>query len=73
MEEAKKGFFPMSHGIHLSNTQCASTTNEREDMSRILYALAIRSIMYAMIYICPDIPYALSVTSKYQSDLGEGH
>ena len=27
MEEAKKGFFPMSHGINLSKTQCPSNTH----------------------------------------------
>jgi hypothetical protein len=73
MEEAKKGFLPMSHGIHLSKTQCPSTTDERERMSRILYASAIGSIMYAMICTCPDISYAHSVTGRYQSDPGEGH
>jgi hypothetical protein len=31
MEEAKKGFLPMSHGIHLSKTQCPSTTDERDE------------------------------------------
>jgi ATP-binding cassette subfamily B (MDR/TAP) protein 1 len=55
MEEEKKGFLPMSHGIHLSKTQCPSTTDERERMSRILYALSIGSIMYAMICTRPDI------------------
>jgi hypothetical protein len=73
MEEVKKGFFPMSHGIHLSKTQCPSTTDERQRMSRIPYASAIRSIMYAMICTRLDISYAHSVTSRYQSDLGEGH
>ena len=28
MEEAKKGFLPMSNGIHLSKTQCPTTTDE---------------------------------------------
>jgi hypothetical protein len=73
MEEVKKGFLHMSHVVHLSKTQCPSTTDERERMSRILYALAIGSIMYAMICTCPDISYAHSVTSRYQSDPGEGH
>ena len=30
MEEVKKGFLPLSHGIHLIKTQCPSTTDERE-------------------------------------------
>ena len=29
--------------------------------------------MYAMISTRPDVSYALSVTSRYQSDLGESH
>ena len=73
MEEAKKGFLPMSQGIHLSKTQCPLTTDEREHMSRIPYASAIGSIMYAMICTHSDISYAHSVTRRYQSDPGEGH
>ena len=73
MHEAKKGFLPMSHGVRLSKTQCPSTTDERERMNVIPYASAIGSIMYAMICTRPDVSYALSVTSRYQADPGEGH
>ena len=73
MEEAKKGFLPMSHGIHLSKTQCPWTADERECMSKVPYASAIGSIMYAMISTRPYVSYALSVTSRYQSDPGESH
>ncbi|XP_073039440.1 secreted RxLR effector protein 161-like [Primulina eburnea] len=38
-------------------------------MSRIPYASAIGSIMYGMISTQPDIAYALSVASRYQSNL----
>jgi len=65
MEQAKKGFLPMSHGIHLSKTQCPSTTDERDRMSRVPYASAIGSIMYAMISTRPDVSYALSMTSRH--------
>ena len=73
MEEAKKGFLPMSHGIHLSKTQCPTTTDERERMSKVPYASAIGSIMYAMISTRPDVSYALNVMSRHQSDPGESH
>src|SRR3954462_10574498 len=73
MEEAKKGFLPMSHGIKLNKTMCPSTTDERERMSRVPYASAIGSIMYTMICTRPDVSYALSVTRRYQADPGEGH
>ena len=65
MEEAKKGFLPMSHGIHLSKTQCPSTADERDRMSRVPYASAIGSIMYAMISTRPDVSYALSMTRRH--------
>ena len=65
MSEAKKGFLPLSHGIRLSETQSPSTSDERSRMSRIPYASAIGSIMYAMICTRPDIAFAISLTSRY--------
>ena len=73
MEEAKKGFLPMSHGIHHSKSQCPTTTDEWDHMSKVPYASAIGSIMYAMISTRLDVSYALSVTIRYQSDPGESH
>ncbi|WVZ90398.1 LOW QUALITY PROTEIN: hypothetical protein U9M48_036704 [Paspalum notatum var. saurae] len=67
MHDSKKGFLPMSPGTILSKTQCPSTTNDQKRMSDIPYASAIGSIMYAMICIHPDVSFALSVTSRYQS------
>jgi hypothetical protein len=63
----------VSHGIHLSQKQCPAPTNERERMSKVPYASAIGSIMYAMISTHPDVSYAISATSRYQADPGEGH
>ena len=42
-------------------------------MSRVPYASAIGSIMYAMICMCLDVSYALSVTSRYQSNPSDAH
>jgi tRNA C32,U32 (ribose-2'-O)-methylase TrmJ len=42
-------------------------------MRVIPYALAIGSIMYDMLGTHPDVSYALSATSKYQSNYGEAH
>ena len=63
----------MSHGIMLSKSQCPDTKDERERMSKIPYASAIGSIMYDMLCTRPDVSYALSITSRYQSDPGESH
>ncbi|KAK8705107.1 hypothetical protein V6N13_048715 [Hibiscus sabdariffa] len=73
MEASKKGFLPMTHGISLSKEMCPSTSQERERMSQIPYASAIGSIVYAMICTRPDLSYALSMTSRYQANPGEGH
>jgi hypothetical protein len=73
MEQSKKGFLPMSHGMRFSQRQCPSTADERERMSKVPYASAIGSIMYAMICTRPDVSYALSVASRYQKDPGESH
>nr|ABA97342.2 retrotransposon protein, putative, Ty1-copia subclass [Oryza sativa Japonica Group] len=73
MQDSKKGFLPMSHGINLGKNQCPQTTDERNKMSVIPYASAIGSIMYAMLCTHPDVSYALSATSRYQSDPGESH
>ncbi|KAK8586239.1 hypothetical protein V6N13_130760 [Hibiscus sabdariffa] len=73
MEESKRGFLPMRHGISLSKEMCPSMPQERERMSQIPYASAIGSIMYAMICTRPDLSYALSMTSRYQANPGEGH
>ena len=73
MQDSKKGFLPMSHGVSLSKSQCPSTPDEQEKMSAILYASAIGFIMYAMLCTCHDIAYALSVARRYQSNSGEAH
>ncbi|VFQ59754.1 unnamed protein product [Cuscuta campestris] len=46
---------------------------EVERMRNAPYASAIRSIMYAMVCMRPDVAFALSVTSRYQSNPGESH
>lgn len=42
-------------------------------MNEIPYASAIGSLMYAMICTRPDIAYAVSITSRYQSNPGSEH
>ena len=73
MHDSKKGFIPMQHGLCLSKTQSPLTKEERDRMNKIPYASAIGSIMYAMLCTRPDVSYALSATSRYQSDPGDAH
>src|SRR4051812_47698663 len=73
MEDRKKGFFPMLPSTTLSKTQSPSMEEDRERMSKTPYASAIGSIMYAMLCTRPDIAYVVSLTRRYQSDLGLDH
>nr|GEZ22297.1 hypothetical protein [Tanacetum cinerariifolium] len=73
MENSKKGNLPLHHGIKISKDLCLKTDKEVDKMSRVLYASAIRSIMYAMTYTRPDVSFALSMVSQHQQNLGEGH
>ena len=73
MVNSKKGFLPFRHGVALSKSQCPSTQEERESMSRIPYSSAIGSLMYAMLCTRPDICFAVGMVSRYQSDPGLAH
>jgi hypothetical protein len=64
---------PMSYDITLSKKQCPLEPNEQERLGGVRYASAIGSIMYAMLCTRPDVSYALSVMSRYQSNYGEAH
>ena len=71
MNNFKKGYLPISHGITLFKKDCLTTPEERERMSRIPYASIVGSIIYAMTYMKRDVVYSLGVVSRYQSDPDE--
>ncbi|KAJ9542704.1 hypothetical protein OSB04_029210 [Centaurea solstitialis] len=73
MDESKKGFIPMQHGIVLSKTQCLVSSQDQDKMKSVPYASAIGSIMYTMLCTRPDVAYSVSVTSRYQQNPGEPH
>jgi hypothetical protein len=73
MQDSKKGFLPMLHGITPSKKQCPTDPDEQKRMRGIPYALAIGSIMYAMICTHLDVFHAVSATSRYQSNYGDTH
>ncbi|GKC58333.1 hypothetical protein Tco_1085931 [Tanacetum coccineum] len=43
------------------------------EMSRVPYASAVRSLMFAMICTRPDIAHAVGVVSRYMAEPGRGH
>ena len=59
--------------MKLRETQCLTTAEDREKMKVIPYALAIGSIMYAMLCTRPDVCLAISLAGRYQSNAGVDH
>ena len=72
MEESKRGYLPMDHGIQLSKMS-PKTPEERNRRSFTPHASAICLILYAMLYIRPDVAYALGIVSRFQDDPDEDH
>ena len=46
---------------------------DRQEMNTIPYASAVGSLMYAMLCTRPDLAYAVSVVSRFQSNPGKEH
>ncbi|KAK4382478.1 Retrovirus-related Pol polyprotein from transposon TNT 1-94 [Sesamum angolense] len=63
----------MRHGIKLSKKQSPKTDEELKGMSDIPYVSTVGNIQYVVQYTRPDIAYALSMTSRYQTYTGEAH
>ncbi|KAL0448477.1 UNVERIFIED_CONTAM: Secreted RxLR effector protein [Sesamum latifolium] len=63
MENSKRGFLPMRHGVKLSKTQSPKTDEENRKMYDIPYASGVGSIQYVVQCTRPDIAFALRVTS----------
>ena len=73
MHNSKKGELPIQSNARLSKTQSPSTEAEIAEMSRLPYASAVGSIMYAMTCTRPDVAFALSMVSRYQGNPGKEH
>ena len=65
MQESKSVKVLIPVGVNLSVEQCPKTQEKEEDMSRVPYASAIGSLMYAMVCTRPDIAHAVGVLSRY--------
>ena len=73
IENSKKDYFSIGHGITLSKKDYPTTPQERECTSRIRYASIVESIMYAMMCTRSNVTYSRGIVSRYQSDLGENY
>ena len=73
MSSCKPVDTPVSKGEALSLNMCPKNPQEREEMSRVPYASAVGSLMYAMMCTRPDICFVVGLVSQYQSNPGREH
>ena len=73
MNEAKPVSIHLGSHFKLSKEQLPKTKEEKDHMSKVSYASAIGSLMYAMVCIRPDIAHAVGVVSRFMSRPGKQH
>jgi len=73
MQDSKSVKVPILIDVKLSVEQCPKTQEEEEDMSRVPYASAVGSLMYAMVCTRLDIAHVVGVLSRFMSELGKEH
>ena len=73
MQDSKPVKVPIPVGVRLSAEQCLKTQEEEEDMSRVPYASAVGSLMYAMVCTRLDIAHVVGVLSRFMSKPGKEH
>ena len=73
MSTCSAGDSPVVKGDKLSKLQCPQNDLERNEMKKIPYASVVGSLMYAQVYTCSNIAFAISVLGRFQSDPGMDH
>src|SRR4051812_16240063 len=49
------------------------SSGEEDEMSRVPYASAVGSLIYAMVCTMPDLAFAVSSVSRFMSNAGKQH
>ena len=73
MQDCKPISTPFPINFKLSSSMSPSNEAERMKMSRVPYASAVGSLMFAMIFTRPDIAQAVRAVSRYMANHGREH
>ena len=73
MQDCKPISTPLPTNFKLSSSMSPSSEEETMEMSRVPYASAVGSLMFAMICTRPDIAQAVGVVSRYMANPGREH
>jgi len=72
-KDTKSVSTPLTPHFKLNATMSPKTVEEREYMTRVSYASAVGSLMYAMMCTRPDLSQAVSMVSRYMHDPRQSH
>ena len=73
MKDSKLVGTSLASHFKLSVDLCPCNDKEKEEMSKVPYASAIGSLMYAMVCTCPDIAHSVGVVSRFLANPGKQH
>ncbi|KAJ3474116.1 hypothetical protein NLI96_g12644 [Meripilus lineatus] len=73
MSDCKPVGTPMEPGLRLSASQCPATDEDKQAMASVPYINAVGALMYLAIATRPDISFAVSVLSRFNSNPGPDH
>lgn len=73
MQDCKSISTTLSVNFKLSSSMCPSNEAEKTKMSRVPYASAVGSLMFAMICTKSDIAQAVGAVSRYIANPGGEH
>ena len=68
MHDYKPMDTPVEINLTLSLDMCPKSLEEKEQMSKVPYSGAIKSLMYAILCTRPDICYVIGLASRFQSN-----
>ena len=71
MHNAKPVSTPFASHFKLSKKMCPKTQEDMDYMSKVPYASAVGSLMYAMVCTRSDIAHAVGVVSRYMNNPGK--
>ena len=73
MDKSKVVSSLLATHFRLSSQQSPTIDSEKDDMSRVLYASTIGSLIYAMVCTRLDIAHAIGTISHFLSNMGREH
>ena len=73
MSKTKAVYSPLVGHLKLSSKQCPTSEKDMKEMSKVPYASAVGSLMYAMVCTRLDIAHHVGVVSLFLTNHGKEH